>query len=405
MGKILFLNTYDDPAAGGGVEMTLHHLTHGLRRCGIEPVILSTAASTGLDEVNRNGVRVYRAGLRNVYWPDMKKRHSAVARRVWHVGDSYNLSMQTLLRRVLEVECPDVVSLHNLSGWSAAAWRTIADMRFPSVQVLHDSYVVCPKATMYKHGINCASPCMSCRLLRLPHRRLSNLVSAVVGVSDFILNRHVDQGYFRQVPIRRVIHNARDRGELGADVTPAHRLDGPLRFGFIGRLALTKGIEVLLKAFSAASVPEAELWIAGSGKTDYEQPLRQRYASKYVRFLGRVSQQEFYPQVDVVVVPSLWNEPLGMVVAEAMAFGCPVIASRRGGIPEMIEDGINGMLFEPNHPWELVAAMERIAHSSTLRSRMRRAALAASKRFVDIDAWVSSYRDLYASLARCNSTL
>ncbi|QCQ20831.1 glycosyltransferase [Desulfoglaeba alkanexedens] len=92
------------------------------------------------------------------------------------------------LLRVLEIERPDVVSIHNLPGWSAAAWTTIAEKGIPSVQVLHDSYAICPKSTMYREGSgNCARQCISCRLLRLPHRRLSRRVSAVVRFSRYIL--------------------------------------------------------------------------------------------------------------------------------------------------------------------------------------------------------------------------
>ncbi|MBU2818033.1 glycosyltransferase family 4 protein, partial [Acidithiobacillus ferrooxidans] len=75
-------------------------------------------------------------------------------------------------------------------------------------------------------------------------------------------------------------------------------------------------------------------------------------------------------QVDIVVVPSLWQEPLGLVVAEALAFGKPVIASKRGGIPEMIKDGENGLLFEPNRPEDLQESLHRLGSDRAMRVRM-----------------------------------
>jgi len=399
MKKVLFLNLYDNPAAGGGVEMTLHHLTQGLLRQGVEPVILSTSAQKGLHMERRDGLRIWRAGLRNIYWPDMKSKPHPVLRALWHAVDSYNPMMQPLLRRVLNMERPDVVSIHNLPGWSAAAWPTIASQGIPSVQVLHDSYAICPKSTMYREGSgNCARQCIHCRLLRLPHRRLSRLVSAVVGVSRYILDRHLRAGYFSGVPIRRVIYNARDTHELGVQDAPVSEPLGPLRFGFIGRLDPTKGIDLLLHAFCAAALPDAELWIAGFGKSEYVDLLISRYADEHVRFLGRVTPRDFYPQADVVVVPSLWNDTFPGVVYEALAFGKPVIASRRGGIPEMIRHGENGLLFEPDRPEELVEALRQSAGDAALRARMGQTARVTAERFMDRKGWIDQYLEVYSAI-------
>ncbi|HXF08262.1 MAG TPA: glycosyltransferase family 4 protein [Candidatus Acidoferrales bacterium] len=399
--KILFLNLFDDPAEGGGAEVVIWNLIalHQERR--IEPVMLSIGAEPGLHRADRDGVRIWRAGMRNVYRPDLKHRPHPVARAAWHLLDSYNAPMQPLLRRVLEIERPDVVSIHNLPGWSAAAWKTIADMGIPMVQVLHDAYNLCPKTTMYRAGGgNCAGQCTRCRLLRLPHRALSRRVSAVVGVSRFILDRHLQAGYFAGVPLHRVIHNARDAAELGVPDAPARTAGPALRIGFIGRLDPTKGVEPLLDAFAAADLPDAELWIAGSGKAEYEQRLRARHAGGRVRFLGRVAPREFYPQVDIVVVPSLWQEPLGMVVAEALAFGKPVVGARRGGIPEMIRPGENGLLFEPDTVGDLTAALRRLAADPALRTRMERAARASAAPFLDRDGWIAQYQVLYEQIAQ-----
>ena len=402
--KVLFVNIYDSPnVSGGGAETTLHHLTQGLIRKGVEPVILGTSPERGLFGTKRAGIQIWRAGIRNFYWPQPKIKPHPLRRAAWHLVDSYNLAMQPLLREVLRKERPDVVSLHNLPGWSAAVWKTLADHGTPAIQVLHDAYLVCPKATMRADRGNCAQRCKGCALARLPHRGLSSHVSAVVGVSRFILDRHLEHGYFHGVPVQQVIHNARDAAELG--VQHGTRRDGSTKFrvGFIGRIDPSKGIEALLKAFSSSSI-DAELWVAGSGHADYEQSLRSRWESNRVRFLGRTFPRDFYPQVDVVVVPSVWQEPLGMVVAEAFAFGKPVIASRRGGLPEMINEGEDGLLIDPEHPAELTAAIELLAMDDGLRLRMEEVALKSAQRFLDHDGWVNRYVELYARVARAEST-
>lgn len=394
--KILFLNTLDDPADGGGAEVTLWTLMRGLTEAGHQCVLLATSDGKGLESTERESVRIWRAGIHNIYWSGKSDRPAALARLLWHAIDSYNPLMQSYLSQVLDAEKPDVVSIHNLPGWSSAAWGTVRRACIPSVQVLHDQYALCPKSAMFDGGHNCQRQCTSCRLLRLPHRALSNGASAVVGVSRFILRRHLDFGCFAQVAHRHVIYNARQPGPLGLDARSVSHTG--LRIGFIGRLDPTKGVETLLQALLAYERPDAELWIAGSGKSDYEAALRAQVHDPRVRFLGRVTPREFYPQVDLVVVPSLWNEPLGMVVAEAFAFGKPVIGSRRGGIPEMIRDGENGLLFEPDRPQELIAALRRLGDDDDLRERMGRAARASAAPFLDVKAWIEQYIRLYQEL-------
>lgn len=398
--KILHLNLFDDPAEGGGAEVILWNLCKSLQAAGHEMCILATGQEAGLHPTERDGVRIWRAGLRNIYRPDLGRQPPAAARAVWHLLDSYNLAMQPLLRRVLQIERPDVVSVHNLPGWSAAAWQTIAREGIPTVQVLHDSYAICPKATMYREGRgNCENQCTGCRLLRLPHRALSRKVSAVVGVSRYILDRHLQEGYFASVPFQRVIHNAREPGELGVRDAPPRAPGSVLRFGYMGRLEAAKGIAPLLEAFAAAQLPQAELWVAGNGKPEVVEPLRQRYAHAPVRFLGRVAPRDFYPHIDVMVVPSIWNDTFPGVVFEALAFGKPVIGSRRGGIPEMIREGENGLLFEPDTPGDLIAALRQLAADADLRHRMGEAARRSAQPFLDRDRWIAQYQALYQSIA------
>ncbi|MHB1658401.1 glycosyltransferase family 4 protein [Acidithiobacillus sp. 'AMD consortium'] len=397
--KILHLNTFDDPVDGGGAEVVLWELIRGLASAGHANVLLATCDQPGLQRTERDGIPIWRAGLRNLYWPGNRIPKGAALRAMWHAFDSYNLWMQDHLLRVLRTERPDVVTVHGLSGWSAASWKTIQSQGIPIVQVLHDHYLLCPRATMFKKGRTCEKQCTSCHLLRIRHPNLSNALSAVVGVSRYILDRHMALGYFQDVALRQVIHNVRSPGALGLDEpSPVRESPTGLRIGFIGQLVPAKGVDILIGAFKAAVLPDAELWIAGSGKPDYEASLRKNAASTPVRFLGRVPPRDFYPQVDIVVVPSLWQEPLGLVVAEALAFGKPVIASKRGGIPEMIKDGETGLLFDPNRPEDLQESLHHLGSDRAMRVRMGKMAKISSTNFLDVTRWVDGYIGIYRQL-------
>ena len=397
--KILFLHSLADSKLGGGAEMTVWTLMRGMRNAGHECVLLATSDKPGLQRTEREGITVWTASIRNIYWPFHKKRPAVPLRLLWHALDSYNPWMQGYLREVVAHEKPDIASLHNLPGWSAASWATLAHLGVPTVQVLHDYYTICPKATMYKRGRNCSGQCAGCAVFHLPHRRLSRKVRAVVGVSRFVLERHQSLGYFAGVPVQRVIHNARDPHALGIDGTPKPEPHTGFRFGYIGQLGVYKGVDLLMDAFLAADLPDVELWIAGSGKQAYEEYLRSKTHDARIRFLGRVEARDFYPKVDAVVVPSLWNDNLPGVVFESLSFGKPVIGSRRGGIPEMIRDGENGLLFEPDVPSELIGCLRRIHNDVALRTSLRANARPSSRPFMNLAAWVATYEALYREVA------
>jgi len=401
--KILFLHALSDAAVGGGAEVVVWSQMCGLRDAGYKCILLTTRYEPGLQCHEQDGITVWQGGIRNLYWPYDNQHKSVLKRMAWHAIDSYNPFMQGYLRKVIALEKPDVISMHNLAGWSSASWKTAAELNVPAVQILHDYYPICAKSTLYKQSRNCARQCVSCRLVRLPHRSLSNQLSAVVGVSQYTLDRHLAEGYFHKVFNRTVIHNVRDPTSLRVD-SVSHSLEYlGIRFGYIGQLIPSKGIELIIDAIMELHHVDAELWIAGSGKSDYETTLRERAQSdRRIRFMGRVLPKDFYPNVDVIVVPSLWNEAFGLVIVEALAFGKPLIASHHGGIPEIIRDGDNGLLFNPMDTSSLVTKLKRVAYEPELLARLTARAIPSAQPFMNIKSWVGAYTELYQKIAREN---
>lgn len=153
---------------------------------------------------------------------------------------------------------------------------------------------------------------------------------------------------------------------------------------FAGRLIPHKGADTLIRAFAQVPQP-ARLVVSGSGP---ELPRLRRLAdglglSGRIDFKGdRPSPQELYPIARLVVVPSLWPEPFGLVGPEAMAHGIPVVASRVGGIPEWLDDGEVGFLFEPGDVQGLADRINRLLFDRPLARRLgQRARAVAGSRF------------------------
>jgi glycosyltransferase involved in cell wall biosynthesis len=120
-------------------------------------------------------------------------------------------------------------------------------------------------------------------------------------------------------------------------------------------------------------MPDIPFKVAGDGPALSEMKAR---APGNVEFLGRLGVDDlraFYRKSRILVAPSLWFEPFGMVVVDAMAMGVPVIASRIGGLPYLVEDGVNGSMFEPGNPDDLVQKVRRLWEDPQLCERMGKA--------------------------------
>jgi glycosyltransferase involved in cell wall biosynthesis len=405
--KILFVNLFDDPKDGAGAERSINTLMLALKNYGHDVAIAGTSNIAGLHRHDRDGIRVWRAGIKNVYWPRIEVREPVLYRRVWHVLDSYNWLMRKQLETIIDIEQPDVISLHNVRGWSAAALDAVKKKGIPAVQTLHDYYYLCPNTLLLKANINCTAQCTECRVLRLPHRRLAGNVNTVIGLSQFSLSRHLDAGYFTEVPVKTVVQNTRSPEALRLKDAQAlreradvDRVPGQVRFGFIGTLNQSKGIEVLLRNFKELETENAELLIAGTGDLNYVLELKKKFASSKIRFLGKVMQHEFYPQIDVTVVPSIWHDTFPMVVPESLAYGVPVIASARGGIPELIKDDVNGLLFEPAIPGDLSRVMKKVLATPGNLHVLKKKSEESAAPFLDIPTWVEKYNRIYLAASK-----
>jgi glycosyltransferase involved in cell wall biosynthesis len=139
-----------------------------------------------------------------------------------------------------------------------------------------------------------------------------------------------------------------------------------------------------------------ELLIAGRGEEQYEKGLRERYGdTDDIRFLGFTKPADFFAQVDVAIVPSLWNDTLPSVVFESLGYGVPVVGSRRGGIPEMVLDGVNGLVFEPDDPASLVSAIVKLRDDPALLSSLRSGCQPSAAKFYDVQGWAAGQEEIF----------
>lgn len=307
---------------------------------------------------------------------------SAMGRAAACVRGVYSRSARRNMREVLKDFAPDVVHVHEVypahSPWVLRDCRAAG---VPVVMTCHDFRLACPVATHLSHGQPCercthGSP-LSCFTRNCRGNRLESAAYALrAGVakslrlfldnvdlflapSEFVRQRMVAAGIpadkLRVVP--NMVRMTKSAADPGAGTYAA----------YAGRIAPEKGVDTLIEAAWRAGMP---MHVAGH----VTSPPRETPPN--VRWLGHLSGNaltEFYAGARFLVVPSRWFEAFGLVAAEAMMLGVPVIAANSGALPEVVEHGVTGLLFNAGDAQDLARCMMTLWKDAALCRQMGRA--------------------------------
>ncbi len=357
----------------GGVQSHVAHLATELRRLGDEVLVVAPGtgpAQHGSDDVRRVGA-------------------------------------------VVRIPFNDSVAPITLSP--AAATRTLRALRAFAPNVVHVHEPAVPVVAL---AASLRSPCPAVgtfhawsdrdrayRLARPVARRAAEALDARIAVSQAAVAYHagalgLPEGAFRQIP------NAVDVARF-ADAAPLEDLapDGEPVLLFVGRLEPRKGLEQLVRALIIlkSQRPRVRLVVVGEGpQREQAETLLPSRLQASVEFRGRVGDDELarlYRSCDCFVSPALGGESFGIVLLEAMAAGCPVVATDIPGYRSVVRDGVNGRLVPPGDPQALADAIETLLANPSLRAAMAREAATAAGRY-DWPTVAAEIRRVYASVTR-----
>jgi glycosyltransferase involved in cell wall biosynthesis len=292
----------------------------------------------------------------------------------------YSLGARRALRRLIAaVGPPDVAHLHNI--YHQLSLSIVDELRangIPTVLTVHDSKPVCPSYSIYTEGAPCRRCVDGSVVNAVRHRciRDSRAASAVAAVEGAVNRaRRMYRRMDRLVVPSRFMAGVLERGGLGGRISVIPNFfEAPERsngasgsyFLFVGRLDERKGVPVLLDAFSRYG-GAARLKMIGSG------PLEAAAREAGGELLGIRTAAETLQEIAgaaALVVPSSSEENCPMTVLEARSQRTPVIGSTRGGIPELVDDGTDGLLFEGGSADALAARMRTITDQPALASEL-----------------------------------
>ncbi|MFI5420836.1 MAG: glycosyltransferase family 4 protein, partial [Nitrososphaerales archaeon] len=344
--KVLLISALYPPGGRGGAEKAASLLAESLARSGDEVVVVSL--HSGCEEIieERNGVRVYRLPIANVYWPfDLKEKKNPFTRMLWHMRDIWNGDAAAKVGRILDLEKPDVVHTHVLAGFSVAVWKEVKKRNIRLVHTMHDYYLFCIRSSMFRKRRVCVNQCVGCRVATSVRKASSKRLDGVISVSNYVLNCHKRSGYFEQVPTS-VIYNVMDSFE-DLPGEKDNLITDTLIFGYIGKIEEEKGIRIVLEATKYLSMQNWRLRIAGTGLNAYIKTLKDQFLDPRIEWCGFVDSRTFYGSIHVSIIPSIWPDPLPYVVIETLSAGKSLICAESGGIPEIAALGAVVKTFPP----------------------------------------------------------
>jgi glycosyltransferase involved in cell wall biosynthesis len=314
---------------------------------------------------------------------------------------------------------PDVVHVMHAYGFSPGCIDVALERRVPLVVSLQDFFLACPLAHLEKKdGRLCAGPaggkeCAATCFRDDPRAdarwslRAAYFRALLAAATDVIAPSQHVAGYFTAEGIAarpiRVIANGVAFGKRPA-ASPARPQSARLRLGYIGAVAPTKGVDLIIEALALAdprSRPESLLVAGTEPNRAYAKRLRagagglDRVDVSFAGEYDRPALERLLADVDVVVVPSRVPETFSLTVREAQSLGIPTIVARVGALPDAIEEGVTGWSFTADSPDSLRQVFDQLADDPASLDRARTAVSRLS--FTTVDDHVEQVLDVYRS--------
>lgn len=310
------------------------------------------------------------------------------------------------LRKVLKKYKPDIVHLHVMHEVSPSVLFLLK--RYPTIMTLHGAETFLSNLVLWR-----LKP--SNFKKREYHRNELNLVGRLTFFYFNYLQKYVYKRGLKNVDLF-IVPSKYFYETVRGDVSPVvhlpnfidlqqfHELTNNYNLLYVGRLEKVKGVEFLIQALSLIiqAFPQTRLTIVGDGhnKGDLINLTKKLTLEKYVHFAGwgrHEDLQSFYEKASLVIIPSVVPESFAIVCCEAMSAGRPVIGTNVGGIPEIIDDGINGYLVEPEDPEQIAEKVTKLFSEEAVLKELGRNARMKAEEF-SIEKHMAKLKKIYESV-------
>lgn len=332
------------------------------------------------------------------YFDEVRK----TPKSIWQMisRSCYSLEVKKAIQKEIRDVKPDLVYIiHFVNKLSPSVIRGAKELGVPVVLRLSDYFLLCPRFDFLYQKKVCED-CLTCgymscikkrcvkgslfaSVIRVFSMKLHNAmkvyddVDAFITPSEFLKNKLEANG-FQNSKITCIPTFTASKTEVGEPVTGKYGL-------YLGRITEEKGVETVVKAYE--SLPDHEVKIMGDDTTEEAVRLKryvEEHGMKNVEFLGFKGGAELETVIKnarFTLIPSIWYDNLPNTALESFQYSKPVIASNIGSLPELVEDGVNGYLFDPYKPEELAKRVKLFDDDELVRKMGANSRSKLEKRF------------------------
>lgn len=368
------------PREGAGTELVTLNLSKALRERGHQVTVFTRTADPEAQEFSVQEDQVEGLSVVRVV-------NNYTALPGFHALYASPFFDSVFLRLLNQVQ-PDVLHFQHVQHLSTRLLSLAAALGYRTVLTLHDFFFPCHLVNLINtEGALCAGPargeqCVSClrdratpeeaRQRFLHMERTLRAPDMILTPSPFLAQKIADFFPSLQHKLRVASLGVTTIPRIAKLQTP----DAPLRILYVGVFLPHKGAHVLVEALKSLPSETFEAVLYGatvSTQQSYMQRLRKEAEGLPIRFFDGYPHEHLnsiLAQCDVLVMPMIWEETFSLVTREALMAGLPVIAARRGALPEVVHDEVNGLLFDPENPEDLRRCLQRLIAEPDLVSRL-----------------------------------
>lgn len=292
-----------------------------------------------------NRITVYRVAPLNMYAPIEHQDEPFWKKPIQHLIDLVNPHPALMIRRKVAELDPDIIHVHNYSGLSKMLFSALSTFDTPIIHTLHDYGSIDVDPSLFADGeVQEPGPAMR-PYQALIRQVVEQYVDAIVAPSKFIIEKYHEYGVFTSIRCHHIpLGIKNNEAAVSVQTVP----DDRLRLLFVGQLTDIKGVDILIDAVKQCDDPDISLHIVGKGpqRTVLEERAGEDDRITFHGFVSESTLEEQYELAHYSIVPSRWYDNSPMVIYESLSRGTPVIGADIGGIPELIEPGKTGHIFQ-----------------------------------------------------------
>ncbi|MCU0240851.1 MAG: glycosyltransferase family 4 protein [Vicinamibacteria bacterium] len=419
--RLLFLTNLFPPYVVGGNELLCADVTQALAERGHDVAVLCGRGNRFLPEASQSGPRAQRT-VHPRFDLDLDAKEAlfvegrppaplaAFRRFVFHPGHA------RITRQIIRAFRPDRIVSWNLHLLSLAPLYAARRSGVPVIAHAFDRCLLNSLCNL--PALMQASVPWKVALIRITQRTFLPLMRrrlrplSVIHVSEQMARTYAAGGFI--LGPARTLHTGVDCDRF-PERKPIARSDAaPLRLLYVGSLWEGKGLHTVLRPLGAllrAGLP-FELDVYGTGCTTYLDLLRRLISEEgltgRVHLHGQVERERMravYAEHDLLIFPSLWEEPFASVVLEAMSSALPILATTAGGTSEAVRDGVEGLLIPPGDEQAMTHALRQLMQDAILRQRLGAAAAHTARLRFRLPDYVTRLEQAYLNYESTGDSL